>query len=365
MRYSIVRTTAAVGMIAVMASLGFAAEEGESGTVSLTYASGGAISKALTPAWANHGNTFSIEPTGGTLKIAGSAVAAGARKSGLTCQIGLDCNGDGKISGREWNTIPRSGGVSFSGKADDKQFAVRLWGLRVYLAKSRKITGIYGRATIRSGMKGVINSVPVYILDDDLDGKFSQSGRSRDAILMGTSTLAIPLRKQHKIGNKFYRLEVASDGTSITWTQLADVSVGVVRTSFSSTALKGLVLVGRDSAYDVKACGSGGIPEGDYQLAFGVVGGKSYTVFRAGKSALTYPVQGGMINTLRIGAPLRVDFKVTIVGKKISVSPVLSILGAGNEIYGPFDYSKGGNAKPRVRIMAGSRIIGKGRMEYG
>jgi len=197
------------------------------------------------------------------------------------------------------------------------------------------------------------------------DREFSQSGSSRHAILIGSMPLAIPLRKQHKIGNNFYRLEVAADGTSITWAQLVDVSVGVVRTSFSSRALKGLVLTGGDSAYDVKACGSGGIPAGDHQLAFGVVGGKSPTVFRPGKSALTYPIQDGMINTLRIGAPLRVNFKATIIGRKINVSPGMSILGAGNEVYGPFDYSQGGNARPRVTIVAGSKTITNSRMGYG
>lgn len=357
----------AMGMIAVTASLGFGAKEGESGTVKLKYASGRPLTKAITPSWAKRANTFSIKPTGSTVKIGGSAVVAGARKSGATSQIGLDCNGDGKVSGREWHTIPKSGRASFSGKAGDKQFAVHLWDLRVYVnTKSGQLTDIYGRATICSGMKGFINSVPVYILDDDLDGEFSQSGSSRDAILIGSTPLAIPLRKQHKIGNNFYRLEVAADGTSITWTQLVDVSVGVVRTSFSSRALKGLVLVGEDSAYDVKACGSGGIPAGDYQLAFGVVGGKSLTVLRPGKSALTYPIQGEMINMLRIGAPLRVNFKATIVGRKVSVSAWMSILGAGNEVYGPFDYSSGGNARPKVTIVAGSKTVSNNtRMGYG
>ena len=369
MRYM---TSAALAVVVLLAALDMTwatpKAESASGTIKLTYDPRGA-SKARTPAWAGRQNRFSVgsESSMG-IQIAGTTVKTSARVSGRNILLGFDRSGDGKISGAEWSPIPRTRTMLISGKADGKPYVIRL--VDISANYNKKTVNCWGQALIRSSMKGAIGRVPVRILDDDMDGKFSQkaAGRGGDAILIGKSTAAVPLREMHRIGKELYRLKVAEDGSSIDYERMADTAVGQVRAIFPANTMKSLVLVGKDSAFDVRTDGAAGIPADTYKLVYGVVSRSAATLtFRPGKTTPDYEIQAGMINTLRIGKPIWLAFGAAYRGGTVRLSAgSVWLMGSGAEIYGPLNFTRGGNVRPpRVSMLNGTKLISSSNMEYG
>jgi len=340
-----------------------AAEKSGSGTAKLTYDPMGAA-RARTPAWAANANRFSFGGSS-SLRVAGALVKASTRLKGKIFYVGIDRDGNGSISSREWTTVPRTRTLLISGKAGDKKYVVLLADL-VTAYNTKKVASCWGQALIRSAVKGTIEGTPVRLLDDDMDGTYSQRGR--DAILIGRSQAAVPLKQVHQIGKYFYRLEVTGDGSSIGYTRLADTPVGLVRAPISSSALKSLILTGKDASFDIVAAGKNGIPAGSYRLAYGLVSSGSTTLaFRPGQTTPQYDIEAGMINTLRIGKPVRLDFYASMSRGKVGLSAgSVKIVGSGSEIYGPLNFNKGGNVRPPSVIMLnGTKIVSRKNMEYG
>jgi len=340
-----------------------------SGTIKLTYDSRGA-SRARTPAWAAGYNRFSVGSSASRMgiKVGGTTIKTSARVSGKTVYLGFDRSGDGTISKAEWAPIPAAGTMLISGKADGKSYVIRLVDMIARFNKT-SVT-CWGQALIRSSMKGTLGRIPIRILDDDMDGKFSQkaSGRGGDAILIGRSTSAVPLRAMHRIGKDIYRLKVAADGSSVDYERVAETALGQVNAIFPANTMKALVLVGRDCAFDIKTDGLAGIPAGPYMLAYGVVSRSAATLtFRPGRATPQYDIKDGMINTLRIGKPVRVDFAASYGKGKVGLSAgAVSIVGSGSEIYGPLDFTKGGNIRPpTVTMLNGRRVASSSAMKYG
>ena len=219
-------------------------------------------------------------------------------------------------------------------------------------------------------MKGALGGIPVRILDDDMDGKFSQtpSGRGGDAILIGGSGAAIPLRTMHRIGKELYRLKVAEDGSSIDYQRVSDAARGQVRAIFPANTMQSLVLAGKDCAFDVRTDGLAGIPAGPYMLVYGVVSRSSTTLtFRPGRATPQYDIKDGMINTLRIGKPVRLNFAARYGNGKVGLSASsVSIVGSGSEIYGPLNFTRGGNIRPpTVTMLNGATVASSTNMKYG
>ena len=338
------------------------------GTLAMKYDARGA-SRSTTPSMLAGGNRFSVGSSSSMgIKVAGKSVKTSAKISGKKFYLGFDRNGDGAIAKSEWAMIPASGTMRITGKAGDLSYSVTLIKMRV--SYNKKTVSCWGQALIRSSMAGTLNRIPVRILDDNMDGKFTQtaSKHSGDAILIGRSTSAIPLKKMHRIGKHIYNLTVAADGSSIEYKRVDDLKFGQVKTALPSSLLSSLVLVGADCAYDVKTDGMIGIPEGTYQLAYGLVGRSSSKLsIKPGRTTPQYPVVAGMINTLRIGKPIRLDFAASYRGGKVELSAYnVRVVGAGGEIYGPIDFTKNGNAKPPVvTILNGRRVASSSSMQYG
>lgn len=365
-------TGAALAAMVVLSGPGLTwgapAAEPATGTIKMVYDAGGAA-KARTPALVLGENRFSVgsDSTMG-IKVAGTTVKTSARVKGRDILIGFDSNGDGKISKSEWTAIPMTRTLKLSGKVDGKQFVINL--VNIWADYNRTTVNCWGQTLIRSSMKGSVGGIPVRILDDDLDGKFNQkpSGRGGDAILIGNSSAAIPLRQVHKIGKDFYRLKVSQDGSSIDYQRLDDTAVGRVEATFPTDTLKALVLVSEDSAFDMRTDGASGIPAGKYKLSYGVVSTASALLtFRPSGTTPDYDIQAGMINTLRIGKPVRLAFGANYRAGKIGLSAgAVWVVGSGTEIYGRLNFNKGGNVRPpRVSILDGDKTISTANMEYG
>lgn len=346
-----------------------APQDTSSGTIKLTYDAMGA-SKARTPAWAAGYNRFSVGSSASRMgiKVGGATITTSARVSGKTVYLGFDRSGDGTISKTEWAPIPAAGTMLISGKAGGNSYVIRLVDMIANYNKT-SVT-CWGQALIRSSMKGTLGRIPIRILDDDMDGKFSQkaSGRGGDAILIGSSTSAVPLRTMHRIGKDIYRLKVAADGSSVDYERVADTALGQVTAMFPANTMKALVLVGKDCAFDIKTDGVAGIPAGPYMLAYGVVSRSAAALtFRPGRTTPQYDIKDGMINALRIGKPVRVDFAASYGKGKVGLSAgAVSIVGSGSEIYGPLDFTKGGNIRPpTVTMLNGKRVASSSTMKYG
>ena len=362
---------AALGTMVLLAASGMtwgAAKTESSGTIKLTYDASGA-SKARTPAWAAGYNRFSVGSSSSLgIKVGGTTVKTSARVSGRNVFLGFDRNGDGSIAKTEWAAIPPTKTMLISGKTGDQSYVIRL--VDIVARYNKSSATCWGQALIRSSMKGVLGGIPVRILDDDMDGKFTQkvSARGSDAILIGSSNAAVPLRGMHRIGKDLYRLKVSEDGSSIDYERVPDTAVGQVKAVFPANALQSLVLVGKDSAFDVRIDGLAGIPAGSYSLAYGVVSRSAATLtFQPGQATPQYNIQDGMINTLRIGKPVRLDFAAGYEKGKVGLSAsMVSIVGSGSEVYGPLNFNEGGNIMPpTVTMLNGTRVASSSTMKYG
>ncbi|MCP4375523.1 MAG: hypothetical protein GY794_05025 [bacterium] len=368
MRYTAIATAGVlVLLVASAVTFGAAKPPSPTGTIKLVHDSVGAA-KSRTPAWVTRANRFSIgsSSTRG-IKVAGVTVKTSVRVSGKNLYLGFDSNGDGTIAKNEWKMIPRSKTMLLRGKTGDKSYTIRL--MDMVTNYNKKTVTCWGQALIRSSMKGTLANTTVRLLDDNMDGKFTQTAaQAGDAILIGRSTVAIPLRSIHRIGRNFYRLKVASDGSSIDYERMDDTTVGEVRAIFPANTLKSLVLVGKDSAFDVKIDGKAGIPAGTYSLLYGIVSRSAATLtFRPGRETPKYEITGDMINTLRIGKPIRVNFNASYSKGKIELSAGgVSIVGSGSEIYGPLNFNRDGNLRlPQVTILNGRRPVSSSNMKYG
>jgi len=218
---------------------------------------------------------FWIDGDHGHLYIGGVGVLVAGRWEPAAHFLGLDCDGDGDITGGEWIRLGPTGNGSFRLKLKNnaggaRDYAVSFIGVKVY-ARIRSAVAIRGRYWLNCCQKGRYAGVTVRIIDDDMDGRYTQGGA--DVIAIGNSRFALPLRKIHQIGRRHCQLRVAPDGSSIVFTPLNDLKLGVVELPYKPSALTSLVLTGRaGQSYDLKVSGRTGIPAGDYKLSYGVLG---------------------------------------------------------------------------------------------
>jgi hypothetical protein len=382
------RVLFAIVAISAFSSALFAAGRAapDAGKMTLTYDSGKNV-KCLTPRWSSGGVPLNINAGSGNASIAGADVPVAGWKSGAFYRIGLDMNGDGIVNSEEYRKVAPSGSVVLTGKVGEKEVSVRCADVLVnYDDKKGEVQSLKWRMQGVYGWVGKIGSVSVRILDENLDGKYGNDGN--DAIQIGESKLALPFRGKHRIGDDFYTLKIAPDGSSLEFTKIADTKVGLVRTPFPGKFLIGLVLDGGDGAFDIQACSRTGIPAGTYQVSYGVVGDprSPAAIFRGRGAVLKYDIQADMKNTLRIGPPMQLvfaaDYKKETPKKddkkdknnknkkkpakgqsqtthKLSVRAAERVIGAGGEEYGPIKLK----APPVVMILQGGRTLAKTAMK--
>lgn len=360
-------TLACVAALSVLCSpLAVAvAEAPNSGQATLTAEVSPTTAKIITPRRAISGGVpFSFRGDQGSVKIAGSSVAMAAMMSGSSAYIGMDVNGDGSVS-KTKDELQKlvNGQAAFKMKVptSDEAFAVILSKVSVTSSKG-KVVGMSGAVAPAGARKGVINGTPIFLLDDDLNGKITQDGK--DAIAVGKSLAGLPLVEVHQIGADHYKLSVSSDGSSVSFERLVGVELGVVKLKGES-AFKCMVVTDGEKAYDLKAGGAAGIPAGAYKLIYGMVGtGSSLVSFTPSKTTPTYRIKAGNINTPKVGMPLRMDFQASFAGGKVTVQPYgMQILGAGDELY---QFQFGGKmGTPNVTLKAGNKTLSSSNMAYG
>jgi len=311
---------------------------------------------------------FRATNASGTLRIAGKSVPVKVRKKGSSYYFALDSNGDGTIGSNEYRKIALRGGKAATMlvkvKIDGEVTPVIITDLTVSTTKGQ--TSAYGNCFAGGCRKGAFGGVTIRLIDDNLDGRFTQDGK--DAVAIGQRPRgALPLMKIHRIGTKLFRLNVSAEGDSVELAPVSGVELGRVKVPINSSILKSLVLVSKDAGFacDISASAEG-IPAGQYQLSYGIIGDtRSSLMMAPGTRPLSYSVQAGKINTLRIGKPIRADFGVQLAGNKINVGPPVLVTGAGGEVYAPITFGSGGNGgTPALLLSMGGRQQ-SAKMKFG
>jgi hypothetical protein len=310
--------------------------------------------------------------------IAGKSVTAAGWKSGKGYRIGLDANGDGIVNTEEYRQVAPKGAVVLTGKVGGKELSVRCVDVSLnYNEQKGEVLSMQWRMQGVYGWVGKIDSVKIRILDENMDGKYANNGT--DAIQIGNAKLALPLRGQHRIGENFYKLKIAADGSSLEFKKISDPKVGLVRSPFKGKYLLGLVLDGPSGAFDIQACNRTGIPAGTYSVAYGAIGDpRAPLSLSRGRNTLKYEIQADKKNLLRIGPPLQLVFSGQYkeekkdkkdknnkqIVRRLWIRPPTIITGAGGEEYGPISFPNARSAKgrPGVMILQGGRTLVKAAM---
>jgi len=341
-------------------------------TAKLTFDSGKSV-MCLTPAWAEGGMPAHSGSSTVKVTICGKTVPASGWVAGAGYQVGLDADGDGMVNSGEYRNVAKGGSTILTAKVRGKQLCVRVTDIQIHYDENKKtVTSMRWKMQGAYGWVGKIGAVPIRILDEDLNGKYGNNGK--DAICIGKGKLAVPLRPRHRIGKQFYELKISEDGSSLEYKQLKDPKCGLVRAPMSDKALLGLVLEGGNGAYDIRACGRTGIPQGTYRLLYGAIGDlkSPMTIYmdkHRRRDALKYEIQADKTNLIRMGPPLQLVFAVGIHADKkkpktytrIDIRPPTQILGVGGELYGPirFPNVRSKRARPSVAIMQGRRYLAR------
>ena len=310
------------------------------------------------------GRRMLIRSSAGRLKVGSDPVTIKAAWTGRSYVLAVDANDDGKYTGGERAVVGRSGTArlefTLGAGVESRDCRLLLTDLG-FSRKSKELTGFSGYCFADFGMRGSINGTQVLLIDDDLDGEYTQAGQ--DAILIGRAIAAVPLRERHLIGKDFYDLSVDADGSKVGYAKCDDLEVGTVVLPFKCTAMKCMVLESDQGAYDVLGGGKAQVPPGDYKLSYAAIsaGGKLIDV-RPSKMSPTYRIKASHENKIRIGPPLTVFFSAAYGAGKIAVSPTgMRIYGAGAERYDAFLDNVG---RPLVRFLVGQRKVHEGRMSF-
>ena len=332
------------------------------GAIKLTYEASAKMAGLLTPKKLVDKLGFQYFDGKGTLDICGKKVAIQGMISGRTTLFGMDTDGSGTIEPNKYQPVtgkPMLFRIKQEGK---KEFAVIVDHLTVTQLTNAGIR-VSGDFYAACGLRGMINKVPIRIIDDNMDGKITQDGS--DAIAIGNSVCAQPFYKVHQIGGSFYEIKVADDGASLTATKLDDVKpVKLTSKLLKLPALQALVLIDETSgqAFDAVSCKSG-IPAGEYSLAYGALGaGNDVVIIKPGKEMkkITVNEEGG---DLGLGPKLKLLFGGFVQGTTVHVNPTIEIIGGAGEIYQPDFGSTSG--RPVVTLSEGTKVISQKPMEFG
>jgi len=341
-----------------------------SGKVKLTFNAGTTV-KCFTPTWATGGSTIESRNSVTRISILGKSIAATGWVTDTGYQVGLDTNGDGAVKPREQRDIPRNEAAIITLKVGGRELAVRFVDVLIHYDPQRKeVTYMFWRMQGLYGLTGKINSVPIRILDQNMDGKYSNTGV--DAICIGRSRFALPLRTYHKIGDHFYQIRIANDGSTLDYSKASNVQIGQVKIPMPKKRILGLVLENGSSAFDITKCGETGIPAGTYYLSYGALGDPKSPLAFFRRKLVKYEIQADKSNLILMGPPLQLVFSaeyredktVQPVTRKILVRDPRYIQGCVGEYYGPINYPNAGSEKgrPGVAILRGSRFLSKAVM---
>jgi len=323
--------------------------------------------KYLTASSASGRNRIESKSSLIKLNIGGKIYQAAGWPGANGARLGLDTDGDGIVADSEYRPMAKDGSVTLTAKTENGDLSIRCVDIRInYDAKKNEVTLMSWKVQCLYGWTGEIDSVKIRIVDDNFDGKYGNDGG--DAILIGDSEIALPLRYYHKIGDNFYQIQITTDGSSITYREIDFSQMGLVKTPLPSKQLHCLILESGGGAFDIRKCEKTGIPAGTYYLSYGVLGDqKSGLPFFRGNDPPKYDIAPDKINTLRIGPPFQLVFfskfqkedKEKKMPNMIGIRHPEYIMGSGGETYGPLKFPNVSNpqTRPAIMIVRGTKSL--------
>jgi len=228
----------------------------------------------------------------------------------------------------------------------------------------------------------------VAVLDRNLDGRcdpaMGEDGKSRpwwqaDAIAIDcnqdgkfTGSLGsgeiMPLSKAVCVKDKYYRVEVAPDGSSVKFEKY-EPKMGTLDVGTAAS----LILMSDTGMHNLN--GAGGkwqVPEGNYtceNLAVAGKGADSKECLLSGSDPgplAKFEVRGGETTTIEIGPPLALKVDATAAGQGV-ISLEAALAGKGGETYS-LAIRKGAvqPPPPKIKIFdASGKVLAEGNLEYG
>jgi len=355
-----IRTVNWAALVALLAALSFSGiasgqeAESEDKTITLSHKLSRTVARIATPSQILcTRNRWSCIP-GETISIIGRDMVFRVGEG----KLGLDLDGDGTIGKKEWSDLDKNGGAAFKIPLDPEDRRTdsvgvvlkNIVGLSFVKGSEVALLQVSGRMVPISCMEGRFDGKYIRLFDDNLDGRFTQDGS--DAIAIGKAKAAVPLGTTHKIGDTFYQLQVAADGTSVTLTPQDDIALAEVVVPIKAKALETLIISDGLQAYDLTVTSE--IPPGEYKLVYGLLKSGMLMIppdesYISTAEEVTYEIQAGMVNTIQIGKPLWLTFYATADGNTFELGAYsLKLYGIGGEIYDDIDLDSTTTASPPV-----------------
>jgi hypothetical protein len=249
----------------------------------------------------------------------------------------FDLNGDGKPGGDETRPVGPDGMTDPLGcelHYEDGmagQYAFRL----KMVAEKEKYVLLRACARVAE-----FQGKKIVLLDDNGNGKYDDVGK--DAVIIGDGPLAF-LGKYVEIGGQFYELLVHASGHTVEIRPAPKLDTGTVdlfekyKPPQKSETLKihTLIISGTAGsfAFDEKHR-RGKVPEGAYDLVFGLFERAKETVYLKKGEKTSFTVTANQTATPRWGGVVKAKFEVSSEEKGVEVSPP-GFFGEGSERYVP------------------------------
>ena len=286
------------------------------------------------------------KPPSRTVTIAGTSCTLRRERGGFV----LEVDGAGSVKLKKQGSRFRPVPLTLSGS---RSYVI------AFPVATRYAIG-YRSGTVK---KGKVDGKDLTIYDDNTDGSYTVG----DTFQIGRSLVFAPISGYFATSSSVYKLvDMVDDGSRVTYStysgETGKLSLKCRAASFvahaafrSKDADLSLVMTSKGRPAKV-------IP-GDYNLLYGLAYGagkrKAYAGIVPGSIPPQQVTSGGQAKFV-IGGPFRLDFKHGIQNDKLIVDPSDIKLMAGEE-YVSFRWQ----GAPKIKIVAGGRVVSSGSMAYG
>jgi hypothetical protein len=279
--------------------------------------------------------------------------------------VRIDSDGDGRGDGPNDEKVPLTGNITPVKVALGKGDAARPWAFFVTPAGQQELYQgvslnmsasddryrifILGAATVT----GTLEGTPIRIIDDSMDGVYGNEPQSygfaglvkgeyqpdMDSIVVGAGKHARPWSEFQKVGDKWWKFEMSSEGKEIKASPIK-TDTGILKLEFKGPVQPTYVVVRgtntlKNAFFDLVEGGAKGVevPVGRYTLCYGELrkGKKKQmqkcVILPGAHNAISYDVTKDKPTVVTLGAPFSMDFeskadegKVTIKGTTVVVT---------------------------------------------
>ena len=182
-------------------------------------------------------------------------------------------------------------------------------------------------------MVGKLGKINICLIDANCDGQFDTEGNDCIAV---NSKYAMRLSKKTSINGVFFEVEVKPDGSELTFKEYKPRNLAKVTLNEGFKGWPILTLTNKDATYNIATDKCNIIPADKYKIGYGInVRRKNVFIsLRLGKDFdPELDIRGNRINIINIGAPFSLYFEATFKLNRMTIKPVLAVMGCHGELY--------------------------------